>query len=354
MAQIRSLRVREYTEDECDVIVDLLLNLRKSHIKEFLKEYDLAVSGTKEEIRERIEEALEEDEIDYVSIVRFVDSVAPWGKQHVYLYGEPAGILDNWKDLEWVEELLGQHRKKAYLNAHKPLILPRNLSLASIEYDISKVVVTAVERRDYRERAPHLDDSDEDESGRQVDLVAYVHHVTRGWVRLDWDLQTNTAMLQISQLHRGAVYEEVRDRFMELIKDWLDLSRFPEIDVRKAISRIHEHNEAGINESRLQKVDYKTLQGRRLTGHSASSNLPLLGGEAVIDNAMQEVREQGVGNSINMYWLPASKFPDDGKNPLSQEVRIEIVGEKSRINIPKPYDEVTIRHVLRRIRTLSA
>ena len=41
---------------------------------------------TKEDLRQRFQEALDEGNLTYERLVDFLDSVAPWGKQHVFLY----------------------------------------------------------------------------------------------------------------------------------------------------------------------------------------------------------------------------------------------------------------------------
>ena len=59
---------------------------------------------------------------------------------------------------------------------------------------------------------------------------------------------SDLAMLQIGQLGRDSDYEEVRQEFFELLESWLDLSLFPLIDVRRAISNLHRRIENGDRE----------------------------------------------------------------------------------------------------------
>lgn len=100
---------------------------------------------------------------------------------------------------------------------------------------------------------------------------------------------------------------------------------------------------------RSHGINYRTLQGRRFEGKSATPADPLLG-EPSIDAALTAIRKTGVGHLGNFYWLPNSG-PNPQANPLDAEVHVIVVGFKNRINFPTPNDEQTVRYVLSRIRS---
>ena len=109
MTSIKSLQPREYTEDEKHALIDFLLALRKTHVQEFFRRIRLARSGTKADLREVLEEALDGGRVTYEQAVEFLDAVAPWGKQHVFLYTGPRGDLRPWED----PDSLLQHLKNS-------------------------------------------------------------------------------------------------------------------------------------------------------------------------------------------------------------------------------------------------
>jgi len=170
-------------------------------------------------------------------------------------------------------------------------------------------------------------------------------------VPFEWDLDANTAMLQITQLHKDALYEEVATEFFDLIGSWLDIRLFGLVDIRRAIRRLHELEANGRAEARSHGIHYRTLQGRRLSAHSPSPHDSVLG-EAVIDQAMDNVGRTGVGHLGNFYWLTGLK-PGPVPNPLEGDVHVIIVGDKSRINFPTPNTKDVVRYVLHRVRALS-
>lgn len=348
---IKNLPAPEYSEEEYEKIVDYLIALKKLKIQDFLEKFNISKTGNKSELRERIEETLDNGDISYRNIVDYIDVVAPWSKQHVILYDGPSESISKWKDPKWVTEHLKDNRVGKYLNARLPLILPTSLKISSIEHTDSYLRVTAVERHEHWERYSEYDKHEATPEGEDIELRAYLHLVTRGLVIFEWNLIANTAFLQISQLHSGSDYEKVVEKFSRLIKSWLDLSKFSLCDLRPVIKRLHELEEQSNPEARSHGIDYRTLQGRRLSGRSASVRDSVLG-EPVIDNAMKEVRKKGVGHLGNFYWLPAESNSSHN-NPLDEEVHIVIVGDKNRLNFTTPNSEGTVRYVLTRVRAFS-
>ena len=184
----RQDRVPEYSDEEKNAIVDYLLALKASKIRDFLEQHELKKSGTKGELRERVQEVLDSLELTYVNLVRCIDRVEPWGKQHVFLYNAPEGkIVDNWRNPQWVEQHLKQHGIRDYLNVHLPLILPEALSLSIIKYSDELLKIVAVEKRDYWERSPEQDERRRTDAGEDVELRAFVHHVKRAAIVLEED-----------------------------------------------------------------------------------------------------------------------------------------------------------------------
>lgn len=351
MASIKLLGAPEYTAEERQALIDFVLALRKSHIQDFLKQLELARSGTKQDLRERLQEALDEGDLTYEQLVELLDGVAPWGKQHVFLYAGPRGSLRLWKDPDQFREHLNHHRLGKLFNGRLPLILPEKLMLSSITHEDERLRVTAVQKREYAERTPEHDEARETVAGKRISLRAYTHHLSRTLVAFEWDLDANVAMLQITQLHTDTLYEKVAEEFSRLVGNWLDIRLFSQVDLRPVIRRLHELEGNGCAEARSHGIHYRSLQGRRVSAHSPSSLDSVLG-EAVIDQAIESVGKNGVGHLGNFYWLGERK-PGPAANPLKGDVHLIIVGDKSRINFPTPNTEDAVRYVLHRVRELS-
>lgn len=351
MVSIKTLQPPEYTAAERSALIDFVLALKKTHVQGFLKRVELPRSGTKTDLRERLQEALNGGQITYEDLVGFLDTVAPWGKQHVFLYAGPRSDVRKWKDPDAVLETLKSHRVGRLFNARLPLILPEKLTLSSITHLDGRLRVTAVQKRIYAERAPEHDDERESVNGATIILRAYMRHVSRTLVAFEWDLNANAAMLQITQLHSDADYEKVAKEFLGLVNGWLDIDTFGLMDIRRAIPRLHELESTGQAEARSHGMQYRTLRGRRLAALSPSPRDSVLG-EAEIDDAMARLRETGVGHLGNFYWLP-NGHQEPVSNPLPDEVHVILVADKSRVNFPTPNTEEVVRYVLHRVRSLS-
>ena len=348
---IKLLGPPKYSAEERQSLIDFVLALRKSHLQDFLKQIELPKSGTKQDLREKLQEALDGGDLTHERLVDFLDSVVPWGKQHVFLYLGPRGDMQAWKDPEHTQSLLKQHRLGKLFNARLPLILPEKLTLSSVTHTDGSLRVTAIQKRDYAERTPEHDEERETDSGEKITLKAYTHHLTRTLAAFEWDLNANVAMLQITQLQMEGDYEKVAEQFFRLVGPWLDIKQFGTVDLRPVIRTLHEIEGQGSAEARSHGIHYRSLQGRRISAHSPSPRDSVLG-EEFIDNAMDSVRKNGVGHLGNFYWL-AGIQPGPGINPLIGEVHVIIVGANSRVNFATPNAEDVVRYVLHRVRALS-
>lgn len=346
---INTLESSTFTEDEQTQIVTDLLALKKAQIRDFLSRCGLRKSGTKEDMQSRILDALKDGSASLAKIVRFLDEVVPWGKQHVFLYKGPRGPIENWKQTECLANLLDQHGLGEFLNASLPLVLPESMKVSSILHDENRLRVTAIKKREWWERNPDYDDTAVTGQGDDVALRAFILRVTRSLVAFEWDLNANTAFLQVSQLPTGFRYEIVAQEFFDLVAGWFDIQQFSIVDLRPAIKKLHELEEARKGETRSHGINYRTLQGRRFEGKSASASDPLLG-EVAIDAALSAIRDTGVGHLGNFYWLPTLST-NPIANPLHADVHVIVVGSQGRLNFPTPNDERTLRYVLSRIRS---
>lgn len=351
MASIKLLGPPDYSEEEQQALIDFVLALRKSHIQDFLKQVELPKSGTKQELRERLQEALDKGDLTHELLVDSLDSVAPWGKQHVFLYDGPRGDVQAWKDPDHTQRLLKQHRLGKLFNARLPLILPEKITLSSVMHADGRLRITAVEKREYSERTPEHDEEKETESGERITLKAYVHHLTRTLAAFEWDLNANVAMLQITQLQMEGDYEELAEQFFRLVSPWLDIKQFGSVDLRPVIRRLHEIEGMGKAEARSHGIHYRSPRGRRISAHSPTPRDSVLG-KAFINDAMDSVRKNGVGHLGNFYWLAGMK-PGLATNTLRGDAHVIIVGAKSRVNFPTPNAEDVVRYVLQRVRALS-
>ncbi len=332
-----------YSGEEKARAVDYLIALRKDLVRDFMRNYDLRLAGTKVELRSAIETAIADGSVRFSDIVEYLDVHEPWNKQHIYPLNGPEGEISQWRRPQFIRDLLSRHNLERTLNSHIAAILPRELRVVRFMHSLDHLRITAVARREGTYRSAEYDEEKELPNGLLLELRAYVREVVRNIVALDWDLAGNEAMLQIGQLPSGVSYEEVKQDFAKLLAPWLDLTRFRAVDLRSTIRHLHEREEAGSTETMSTAIDYETQGGRRFAARGGSSYTPLLG-ETVTDDALRRVRQVSSGRLGNVYWLPAPG------NPIITRVHVYIISEHGRVNITMPQSEEVIRYVVGRIR----
>lgn len=338
--------------EEQQALLTFLLALRLDRVREFLGRHGIARYGNRADLRERLEENLHEGTITIVDLVVYLDEVEPWSKQHVYLYNGGDGLVADWQDANALRGRLRAANVAELLDARLPLVLPEELTLSSIALDRDRrfVTISAVERREYREREPSRDRVEVDAAGRTVELLAYVHVVTRGLLTFRWDLATNTAALHITQAGRGYDYEDAEQRFARLVQPFLAFDRFTRTDLQRLIRRLHELAQAGTPEARPHRLGYRSRGGRSIEAASATYRDSVTG-EAAIDDALAAIAGQSTGRLGNFYWL-AGVNPDGGANPLPADLHLVVVANESRVNFMVPSSREIVTYVLQRIRAL--
>ena len=337
------------TEDQ--ILIDVLLGLRMDRVRDFVRSFGLPTSGSKAELRDRVREAIEDGSITVDNLVDYLDIVEPWGRQHVILVDADPALAQGWRRPDGVRRRLRHAGTERLLDRRRRVRLPSGLTLSSITLRDETVTISAVERREYDERAPELDQAVLSDNGQLIVLKAYRHVVTRGILALRWNPSSRAASLHISEGHGRYDYTEAAERFGALISEFLDWERFQPHDIRRAIRRLHDLERQGTPEARSHRVAYVSHGGRAVEATSPTPGTSVVG-EQVVDEAMLNVAGAATGRAGNFYWLPR-KGPAPEENPLARDLHVVVLARESRVHFMVPSNEEAVTYVLRRIRALS-
>ncbi len=306
--------------------------------------------SNKPEVQSRLREAIDAGTITYNSVVDYLDDVVPWGKQHVFLFSGPTTSIRNWKNPNWVKARLDQYAPEfaSVFSQRIHIGLPARLTPTSVVHESNplRLRISLVRKRDWWEPAPEYNEKKETELGEEIEYRAFIHRVIRSFVAFEWDLVANVAMLQISQLPGRTRYENVKAEFDTLVRPWLDLSTFAILDLHQPILNLLDLERNGNGITRAHGYDLQSLQGRTMSIQSSTASLSVFG-ERSFDTAFDTVKARGTGRTGNFFWLP---LPG---NALADELRVEMIGAKNRVNFPSPSSEGVVRHVLADIRRHS-
>lgn len=342
----------EYTADEKDLIVTYLdTMLTIPNVKNFLREREMPVSGRKPELLKRIQDAVAKGDLTYVELVELLDEVQPWGAQHVFLLKEPHGLrvpVTTYRDPKLFEEHLRSNGASRPLRKNLPLVLPEALTVSAIEHTGGRLRVTAVERRDGFMRDEEKDEWKIDKDGQDVHMRAFVEETIRGLIVFEWDFTTNLAMLQITRLPTGEDYEKAEVRFQRAVSKWIDLSRFPKVDLRAGVKKLHEEEIAKGDKSRARAcgITYDTVAGGSVDAKSATAKVSIMS-DPTASTAADVARKNGLGRKGNFYWRSAPTLPAGHRG-----LHVKILAKAGRVHFPTGEAEEDIRYVLEDFRSV--
>lgn len=320
------------TEGEVELVLDYLLSHKKAFTQEFLRERSLPFSGTRERLRERLEGYLSNGQLDSANLVWLLNRIEGWGNQHIYLYRASDQLIEPWLEEDSVRKRLANLGLADLFNRQRPLVLPEETTLSSVEWTPERVRFVWIEKRQWEERV-----SEEDIEEEGMVWRAYRINVSRGLIAFDWDLVSGHAMLMIQRLPRGTKYHHIRDRFERELEPILDLSQFEQVRVSRAIQRIQESGEV-----RRRQLAYQTRRGAKATFTSADWSRDTFA-DPDLERAGQALRSGTAGLLGNFYWLPVKGKP-------GRELHSKLYASDQRVGVFGEHLEQDVRYVLFRIR----
>ena len=97
------------------------------------------MSGTKEELRERVDDGLADGSVTAEDLIALLDTIEGLGNQHLYLYKSPAVEMRSWKDEAKAKKRLADAGFGELFNRRRPLVLPDAPTLSAIEWTRTRV-----------------------------------------------------------------------------------------------------------------------------------------------------------------------------------------------------------------------
>lgn len=330
-----------------DTLLDLLFDHRADVIREFLRERECPVSGTKAELRDRISGFVDDGTIPATDLVDLLDEVEGWGNQHIYLYRAPAeaDALKEWATADSAVAILRRHKLDHLFNRRRRLVLPPSREMVTVEWSERQVRFVWVEGRVWRERRPDLDRREEPEAVDRFDAPAgvprsllfdaYEEFHGRGIIAFEFDLVSGLAGLFIQRLEAGNNYSAVREQLIEELQPLVNARQFTPIRVGRSI--VHLESEPGV---RRRQIEHTTERGSRINYVSSER-----GQDAFSDPTLEQARRGAgarvVGRLGNFYW----RLPDE-----EREIHVKLYAADQRVGLFGEYSEQEVRYVLRRIR----
>lgn len=335
------------SDGDRSLLLDLLFDHRADHVRGFLRECERPVSGTKEQLRERVTGYLADGTVAGWQLVDLLDAIEGWGNQHVYLLRakENAPVLTQWADEQAVRGILRHHKLDHLFNQRRRLVMPELRQLVSIDWSVRRVRFVWVEGRVWRERRPDLDRREEPPrvaeadapapSSRLLVFDAYEVYRGRGIIAFELDLVSGIGSLFIQRLPSGNDYAAVRETIVEELQPVIDVRSLDPVRVGRSIVRLES-----VDGVRRRQIEHTTERGSRIQYVSAERDA-----DAFADPALEHARK-GAGSKVvgrmgNFYWRLSEDQP---------EVHVKIYAPDNRVGFFGECAESQVRHVLRLIR----
>lgn len=326
--------------DEKEFLVDSVMAQKTEHARELLHSVGYPKSGTKEVLRERLEQALDEGKITLANLAELLDTVDAWGRQHVILYSTPSRVPTHLKTVTGLESTLKNIGWNIKVNEATSHINPTTKELRLVSLKKDRLRIEWVETRRWNERLPHLDHTDKVQ-GEEVVYQASKKRYQRAISFFEWNFTAETAELFIHRLPSGTRYDMEELVFKELLKPLIDLDTFDKVKMRKALTKLKDT--PGVRE---RKTNYVGASGAKLSMQSSSKQTTI----AAVPELKQHrdlLRNSKLGAAfLNCFW-------EEGGN-LQHEVHTHIDGFGSRVGFLAQYSEASVRYVLSRIRKAAS
>jgi hypothetical protein len=320
------------TPNEIGLVLDYLLSHKQAFLQDFLRKHSLPFSGTKQRLRERVEAHLAEDRLAASDLVQVLNRIEGWGNQHIYLYKAPDRAIEPWLTESSVRSRLYGLGLAGLFGRPRPLVLPDERTLSSIEWASERVRFVWVEKQQWEERVAGQDIEQDGMVWR-----AYRLNVSRGLIAFDWDLVSGYAMLMIRRLPHGTRYDAIKKELESVLEPLVSLSQFERLRVSRAIPDIQRSSEV-----RRRHISYRTIRGGEASLTSAGRSR-----DALADPALKRADSALEGDTTGLlgdfYWLPA-------QGGLKSELHSRLYAQDQRVGIFGEHQEKDVRHVISRIR----
>jgi hypothetical protein len=319
-------------DEQLDLLLSYVLAHKMAFTQDFLRERGLPFTGTKDQLRRRLEGYLSKGQIDPADLTELLNEVEGWGDQHIYSYQAPDKLIEPWLEEASVRRHLAGLGLERLLGRQRPVVLPEKATLSSILWTRDRIRFVWVEPRQWVER---IQAHDLKEPG--MVWRAYAINVTRSLISFDWDLISGHGWLMIQQPKRGREYRSIRNRFERLLDPIIEIRQFDRVRVSRAIHRIQASDEV-----RRRQVEYLTTRGGTAEFTSAGEGRDVFSDDPDLYRAGQALGGDAAGLQGSFYWTPVP-------GSLAREVYTKIYESDQRVAIFAEHSEQDVRYVLSRI-----
>lgn len=322
-----------------DNILDLVFVHNKIYIKQLLQSLGQPVSGSKREYRDLLKHLVSRKLLTEENLIEFLNQIEGWGDQHIYAF-KPLSreIRRSWKDSSFIEKTLKAAGVHDLLKKSRPLLLPEDTTLSSIEVDKDRIRFIWTSKHVWEER---VEEQDKINKNTGMAFKAFRIKEQRAVFAFDLDLITGESMLLISRVpnNSNSIYEDIKHQLTTDLKPIIDISSLQPIDLRTAFAKVEVSDEV-----RARQSEEQTPRGSRAK-FTSSNRKEGIDKDSAIVSARSVIKGTSQTYMGNLYWNV-----EKSNGNLGSEVHTILHCKDNRIAIYGERHETEVRYILGRLR----
>jgi len=329
--------------EEAACIIEQITNRKLIYAREFLSAYELARTGTKPQIRERLTNFLAQrpDEVQRLKLL--LDELDAWGNQRIRIGRISDEAMAGFRSKKLVVQKIRQAGLEHLIGGHLPVTPPLNLSPMRVSYDedSSLLMMYAAKTRIVLQPQQEIPDKVDEENYPGVLFKPYKQEAQKAVSFAEIDLRSGLTIISTTLLKQGFAYKAEFEEFYELFESLISFEHLTPVELYAAIHNIRYTLPA--QEVRIRTNKKRTSSGGTIHHSSHSSKIDLRNDPELVRS--EEVLTGLSGLHCNCYW--------EAVNGLAECVHTHVFAPSGEISIMGQVKEESARYVLQRILSLN-
>ncbi len=259
-------------------LLDRVMEFERPRIQALLKDAQLPASGSKEDLRYFLEQALKTGAVSMSTVERQVLEWEPWTHRHYYFIKIPKDVMTQLSERDTLLSTLAEADLKGRLEATAKFYIPGALKIDCVSLEQGKLTVTMIaplftyERRPAEDKFPENSDMIFEAKRRKRSRKVYV---------LELNVRTGRGFLSIPSVQRGRTYGAEFATVEKLIKNTLKIPSLVIIPIDAAVENLMNDDQAISN----------SLQVKFSSGHKVSIKSPKKASALFDDQKMKKIEK---------------------------------------------------------------
>jgi len=330
-------------DDEVQEVIEQVTRRKLSYARVLLRGSKLPYSGNRDQIRDRLMEAVKANKISLAILKDLLNELDVWGNQRIRLCRLPAEVLAEYQTEESVLKKAEEAGMGVLMGGEVALVPPLELMPMAISYEEQHgqrwLKLFAAKTRKVFEYQPNVPEHEHDDHPGVV-FKPFKLESQKAVSFAEINLASGMSLFSTTLLRRGTAYHAEFEEFFAVFEPLIPLHRADPIPLFEANRGICGLPSAVV---RLVSRRARTSTGGKLEARSHSAKTDMR-----TDVELETYFPSGsdtMGLHCNCVWEPSEE--------LDEPLHTHVYAPQAEISIPAQSTEANVRHVLHRILELN-